>query len=41
MSNLAPEILSFDVVDPLQRIGSDALRKRAEEWFSSFQGSMP
>jgi ketosteroid isomerase-like protein len=30
--------LSFDVVDPLQKIGSDALRKRAEEWFSSFQG---
>jgi ketosteroid isomerase-like protein len=38
MSNLAPGILSFDVVDPLQKIGSDALRKRAEEWFSSFQG---
>lgn len=37
-SNLAPEILSFDVVDPLQKIGPDALRKRAEEWFSSFQG---
>jgi ketosteroid isomerase-like protein len=38
MSNLAPNILSFDVVNPLQHIGSDTSRKRAEEWFSSFQG---
>ena len=37
MSNLAPDILSFDVVNPLQRIGSDASRKRAEEWFSSLE----
>jgi uncharacterized protein (TIGR02246 family) len=38
MSNIAPDILSFDVVNPLQYVGSDGLRKRAEEWFSSFQG---
>src|ERR1700675_1733336 len=38
MSNLAQDILSFDVVNPLQHIGSDASRKRAEEWFSSSQG---
>jgi uncharacterized protein (TIGR02246 family) len=38
MSSLAPDILSFDVVNPLQHIGSDASRKRAEAWFSSFQG---
>lgn len=38
LSNIAPDILSFDVVNPLQYIGSDALRKRAEGWFSSFQG---
>ena len=37
MSSIAPDILSFDVVGPLQRFGSDALT-RAEEWFSSFQG---
>jgi uncharacterized protein (TIGR02246 family) len=37
ISNLAPDILSFDVVDPLQHIGSDASKKRAEQWFSSFQ----
>jgi hypothetical protein len=38
MSHVAPDILSFDVVNPLQHIGSDASRKRAEEWFSSFEG---
>jgi uncharacterized protein (TIGR02246 family) len=38
MSSLAPDILSFDVVNPLQHIGPEASRKRAEAWFSSFQG---
>ena len=38
ISNYAPDILSFDVVNPLQKIGADAVRKHAEEWFSSFQG---
>jgi ketosteroid isomerase-like protein len=28
----------FDVVNPLQHTGSDALKKRAEEWFASFEG---
>jgi ketosteroid isomerase-like protein len=37
-AHIAPHILSFDVVNPLQYVGSDASRKRAEEWFSSFQG---
>ena len=38
MSGQAPDVLSFDVVNPLQYIGSDATRLRAEEWMSSFQG---
>jgi len=38
MSAMVPDILSFDVVNPLQYIGSQALRNRTEEWFSSFQG---
>jgi uncharacterized protein (TIGR02246 family) len=38
ISGLAPDVLSFDVVNPLQRIGSDASGQRAEEWFSSFKG---
>jgi uncharacterized protein (TIGR02246 family) len=38
VSNYAPGVLAFDVVNPLQSTGSDAIRKRLEEWFSSFQG---
>ncbi len=38
MSNYAPDVLSFDVVNPLQYLGSDAVRKRLEAWFFSFQG---
>lgn len=38
MSNIAPDILSFDVINPLQHLGSEVGRKRAEEWFASFQG---
>ena len=38
MSNLAPDVLLFDVVNPLQQVGSDASRSRAAEWFSSFEG---
>lgn len=37
-SNIAPDLRSFDVVNPLQRIGSDGSRRRAAEWFSSFRG---
>ena len=38
--NYAPDVLLFDVVDPLQYVGSDAIRKRALEWFSSFSGPL-
>jgi uncharacterized protein (TIGR02246 family) len=37
-SDYAPDVLSFDVVNPLRYIGADAIRKRLEEWFSSFRG---
>jgi uncharacterized protein (TIGR02246 family) len=38
LSNYAPEFLAFDVINPLRYSGSDALRKRMEDWLSSFQG---
>lgn len=40
MSNHASDVLSFDVVNPLQYTGSDTVRERAEEWFSLYQGSI-
>lgn len=37
-ATVAPDFVSFDVVNPLRHLGSDASRKRTEEWFSSFRG---
>ncbi len=36
----APNVLSFDVVNPLRYFGAEAIRKRLGEWFSSFQGGI-
>ena len=38
MANVARDVVSFDVVNPLQHTGSEALRQRAATWFSSFAG---
>jgi uncharacterized protein (TIGR02246 family) len=38
LSNYAPDVLAFDLITPLRHSGVDALRKRLEEWFASFQG---
>ncbi len=38
MSYFAEDIVSFDVVNPLQYSGSKAMRTRTGEWFSSFEG---
>jgi ketosteroid isomerase-like protein len=38
VAHLAPNAVSFDVVNPLQCSGVEGSRKRAEEWFSSFDG---
>lgn len=40
MANYASDVLVFDVINPLRYPGSDAIGKRAEEWFSSFQGGI-
>ncbi|GHO61614.1 hypothetical protein KSC_005060 [Ktedonobacter sp. SOSP1-52] len=38
MSMYAPELVSFDIVPPLQYVGTDAYRKQWREVFSSFPG---
>jgi uncharacterized protein (TIGR02246 family) len=38
LSNYAPDVLSFDVINPLHYSGLDMARKRTEEWFASFSG---
>lgn len=34
MANHAPDALSFDALNPLQYVGADKVRERAEQWFS-------
>ena len=38
ISRLVPDSLSYDVVNPFLQMGSDASKRRAEDWFSSFDG---
>jgi uncharacterized protein (TIGR02246 family) len=38
MMHYAPDVLTFDLLPPLQYQGADAVRKRVSQWFSSFQG---
>jgi ketosteroid isomerase-like protein len=38
MAVVAPDFLMFDVVKPMQSVGSEGSRKRTREWFSSFAG---
>ncbi len=38
LASITPDVVVFDVVNPLHFRGSDAERKRAQEWFSSFRG---
>jgi uncharacterized protein (TIGR02246 family) len=40
MLNYAPNVQLFDVLEPLEYFGSDAVRKRGTEWFSMFDGPL-
>ena len=40
VSHYGPGVRVFDVVDPLQTRGVESARKRAQEWFSSFEGDL-
>jgi uncharacterized protein (TIGR02246 family) len=38
VSVCAPDIVSYDALPPLQRLGADAVRARAEEWLGWYDG---
>jgi len=38
LAHYAPDVLAFDLINPLQYTGSDAVRNRLESWFASFEG---
>lgn len=37
LSHSAPDVVLFDVVNPLQYVGASGERRRLEEWFSQFE----
>jgi ketosteroid isomerase-like protein len=40
MSFYSPDIVYFDIVPPLQYVGSVALQERFSHWFDGFKGSI-
>ena len=38
VSACAPDVVSFDALPPLQRLGAEAVRARAEEWLGWYDG---
>ena len=40
MSNYSKNVSLFDVIEPLEYCGFDAVKKRAAEWFSTFDGPL-
>jgi uncharacterized protein (TIGR02246 family) len=38
LANYAPDVVLFDVIDPLRRRGAEAARARLAAWFASFRG---
>ncbi|MGD0675103.1 MAG: nuclear transport factor 2 family protein [Polyangiaceae bacterium] len=40
LAGYVPEVVTFDVVTPLQHEGRAAVRKRLSDWFSSFESAI-
>jgi len=40
IASYAPDVVDFDVVDPLQYIGADAVKERAVQWLSNFEDGL-
>jgi uncharacterized protein (TIGR02246 family) len=40
MANHDPEVVMFDVVNPLRYSGTDAVRERTKAWFSLYDGAI-
>src|ERR1700757_3980509 len=40
ISNHAPDVLTFDVLAPLQNAGADIVKGRAEKWLSAYQATI-
>jgi ketosteroid isomerase-like protein len=38
LAQYSSTVIAFDLLDPLRYVGSDSVRSRLEDWFSSFEG---
>jgi len=38
LCHYAPDVIAFDVINPLRYQGTEAVGRRAAEWFASFEG---
>jgi uncharacterized protein (TIGR02246 family) len=38
VAKAAPEVVSFDALPPLRRVGAEAIRTRLQEWFGWYDG---
>jgi uncharacterized protein (TIGR02246 family) len=40
LSHYSPDVVAFDLINPLQYKGVDAVKKRLQQWFASFSGPL-
>ena len=40
LSHYSPDIVAFDLIDPLQYEGVEAVKERLQQWFASFSGPL-
>lgn len=38
MAHQATDVVAFDLVKPLEHVGAEGVRRRAKDWFASFEG---
>lgn len=40
IANYADDVVAFDVINPLQYVGADAVKERAEQWLGTFEDGL-
>jgi len=40
IANYAPDVVAFDVINPLQYVGADEVKARAEQWLATFEDGL-
>lgn len=40
IAGISPDVLFYDLIDPLRSKGVEAMKSRLQDWFSSFKGAL-